>query len=120
MKKKKILKILIVLVVLLMFSGIVSTNMTANASELYFDEEGNLIYVTKAGRDTTGVAFRSIGWVIKRYDMPMDAPGQQYIVVKKRTSYSIYDDGWYVSVMKSSQNEILENIGKSCIIGRRI
>ena len=38
MKKKKILKILIVLVVLLMFSGIVSTNMTANASELYFDE----------------------------------------------------------------------------------
>ena len=113
MKKKKILKILIVLVVLLMFSGIVSTNMTANASELYFDEEGNLIYVTKAGRDTTGVAFRSIGWVIKRYDMPMDAPGQQYIVVKKRTSYSIYDDGWYVSVMKSSQNEILENIGNA-------
>lgn len=52
--------------------------------KLKFDEEGNLLMTTHDLKATSGVTYRTLGWIIKRYDMPIDAPGQQYAVITLR------------------------------------
>lgn len=59
-------------------------SITAQADELYFDEQGNLYFHSRDKEASGSVRYKTIGWVIKRYDMPMEAPGQQYVIVTKR------------------------------------
>ena len=86
----------------------------AMAVELYFDDEGNLMHVTKDVATNANICFRSVGWVIKRYDLPLNANGQQYIVVPKRSDRSVIMkvDGTDImyTYFKSTNKEILSAI----------
>ncbi len=81
---KEMMKLLVAgLLGLLVFC--VLSPQTVSASQLYFDEEGNLYFHTRDKKATGGTKYRTIGWVIKRYDMPMNGEGQQYVIVTKST-----------------------------------
>lgn len=98
------------------FTIILFSNNSIYASRLYFDENGNLVFVATDGKDTSGVKYRTIGWVLKRYDLPMEAPGQQYTIIQKRVGGNSYTDpnnpNIIISVLKSDRNEILNAIGR--------
>lgn len=49
---------------------------------LEFDSEGNLMMTTHDKKATSNTTYRTVGWVIKRYDMPVDVPGQQCAFIK--------------------------------------
>lgn len=91
-----------------------STTIYAD-SRLYFDEDGNLMFVSKSGKDYTGVKYRTIGWILKRYNLPLDAPGQQYVIIPKRTGGNAESDpldpDMLICYFKSDRNEILSAIG---------
>ena len=103
---------------LLFFAGAVfillffaANPIRAMADELYFDDEGNLYFVTRDKKASGSVRYMTIGWVIKRYDMPMNVPGQQYVIVTK-TNYKPDEpdptDSRYVyTYFKSDKDEIL-------------
>lgn len=83
----------------------------AMADELYFDDEGNLYFVTRDKKATGSVKYMTIGWIIKRYDMPIDIPGQQYVIVTK-TNYKPdepdpADNRYVYTYFKSDKDEIL-------------
>lgn len=48
---------------------------------LSFDSNGNLIMTTHDKKATTSVTYRTIGFVIKRYNMPAYADYQQYAII---------------------------------------
>ncbi len=49
---------------------------------LEFDAEGNLMMTTHDKKATSDITYRTAGWVIKRYDMPVNAPEQQCAFIK--------------------------------------
>ena len=49
---------------------------------LEFDSDGNLMMTTHDKKATSNITYRTAGWVIKRYDMPVNAPGQQCAFIK--------------------------------------
>lgn len=80
-----------IILVILMTISIIFLNSTrlmgANVSDYYkevlkFDDEGNLLMTTHDKKATSKVTYRTLGWIIKRYDAPLDAPGQKYAVIK--------------------------------------
>lgn len=83
--KSKIFKLSGILVGTIFFLAIFGLSpIIAKANEeLYFDNDGNLYYITREKKATGSVKYYTIGWIIKRYDMPIDAAGQQYVVVTK-------------------------------------
>lgn len=88
--------------------------IVTKAGELYFDEEGSLYMTAREKKASGSVSYKTIGWIIKRYDMPIDIPGQQYVVVTK-TSYKPDEtdpnDSRYVySYFKSDKEEILSAV----------
>lgn len=72
--------------------------ITAYGEEsLRFDENGNLLLTTHDKKATGGIVYRTVGWTLKRYDLPIDAPGQQCAYIK------LYDYG-EVSVVDDPDN----------------
>ena len=109
----KVLKFLVTgLLFLLFFCSFYS--ITAKADELYFDEDGNLYFSTRDKKAAGSVRYLTIGWIIKRYDMPLDAPGQQYVIVTKKQykpNEPDPDDSRYVwSYFWSDKDEILNAV----------
>lgn len=49
---------------------------------LEFDAEGNLQMTTHDKKATSAIRYATVGWTIKRYDMPIDAPGQECAFIK--------------------------------------
>lgn len=92
------------------------STITYADSRLYFDEDGNLLFVSVSGKDYTGIKYRTIGWILKRYDLPLDAPGQQYAIIPKRTGGNTESDPLNPDILicyfKSDRNEILNAIGR--------
>lgn len=41
---------------------------------------------------TSAIIYRTIGWVIKRYDMPINARGQQYAIIPVSNNVKYRDD----------------------------
>ena len=67
---------------------------TAFAGELYFNESGDLIFSTYDKKATSGVKYKTVGWVIKRYNDSMYAEGQNYVIIPKSGYiYEISDPG---------------------------
>lgn len=100
------------LLFLLLIFGI--NPITAKADELYFDEEGNLYFHTSDKAASGSVRYKTIGWVIKRYDMPMDAPEQQYVIVTK-SQYKPDEpapdkEGYVLCYFYTDKNEILDAV----------
>lgn len=90
---------------------LVANPMEAKASELYFDEEGNLYYVTREKKASGSVRYKTIGWIIKRYDMPIDVAGQQYVIVTKSAYKPAEpdpeDDRYVYNFFKADKEELL-------------
>lgn len=60
---------------------------------LYFDKEGNLVFATYDKLATSKIKYKTIGWVIKKYDEPKSAIGQNYCIIPKpEYYYEIKDD----------------------------
>lgn len=68
------------------------TDTSLYEEKLEFDEEGNLIMTTHDKKATSQITYRTIGWVIKRYDMPMHASGQQYAIIPISDNVKYVDD----------------------------
>lgn len=82
--------------------------------EIYFDDEGNLIYITYDKKATSSVSYKAIGWILKRYDAPIDAKGQQYVIVRK-IEYAVDDPdnpGYLYCYFWSDKDEILNAVDK--------
>lgn len=75
------------LLVLLCFLFYQKKVEAAEGEVLVFDEQGNLKMTTHDRIATNNVTYKTIGWTIKRYDLPMDAPGNQCVTIL------IEDDG---------------------------
>ena len=117
MKNKKVVtKFFKFLMIGILFLVLVCTitPITAKANELFFDKDGNLYFYTRDRKYSGSVGYKTLGWVIKRYDMPMDAIGQQYVIVKKEIYKPMEDDPsddrYVLSYFKSDRNEILNAV----------
>ena len=113
MNKVSVSKLLMVmlLVFLVVFFG---DDKVYADEQAYFDDSGNLIYVTHDKKATSTVSYKAIGWIIKRYDGPMDAEGQQYAIVRK-IEYAVEDPGdsaYLYCYFWSSKDEILSAVEK--------
>lgn len=115
-KEKAIFAILIISIFVISIPIISKFTKEVYAGDLQFDDNGNLTYTVKNVKDSSGVAYRSIGWVLKRYNMPIDAPGQQYVIIRKGSSSVLYPDPNNSSIMLSTfvstSTEILNAIEK--------
>lgn len=60
--------------------------------KLEFDSNGNLRMTTHDKKATSAIIYRTIGWVIKRYDMPVNARGQQYAIIPVSNNVEYRDD----------------------------
>lgn len=114
--KSKFLRLSGILLGTIFFLAIfgISPIVAKASEELYFDNDGNLYYITRERKATSNVKYFTIGWIIKRYDMPIDAPGQQYVIVTK-TNYKPDEvdpsDSKYVyCYYRSDKEEILSAI----------
>ena len=114
--KSKIIKLGSILLGVMFFLAIFGMSpIVAKASEeLYFDEDGNLYYITREKKATGSVKYYTIGWIIKRYDMPIDVPGQQYVIVTKsnyKPDMVDPEDSKYVyCYYRSDKDEILNAV----------
>ena len=60
--------------------------------QLGFDGEGNLIMITHDKKASTYITYKTLGFVIKRYDMPREAAYQQYAVIAIGSRGEILED----------------------------
>ncbi len=109
---KKILSFVIGIIMCIVFIILFSGNVFAS-EEIYFDEDGNLIYITYDKKATSSVSYKAIGWILKRYDAPIDYPGQQYVIVRK-IEYAVEDPenpAFLYCYFWSDKDEILNAVG---------
>lgn len=85
----KVLVIAIVFVILL--AGIVFAG-SESFEPLYFDESGRLSFET-VDNVAVNTAYRTLGWTIKRYDLPIDDPSNMTVTCKLRDESYVGDDG---------------------------
>lgn len=114
--KSKLLKIGSIIFCTIFFLAIfgLSPIIVKANEELYFDRDGNLYYVTREKKATSSVKYYTIGWTIKRYDMPIDVPGQQYVIVTKSNykpdEVDPNNDKYVYCYYKSDKEEILQAV----------
>ena len=56
---------------------------TVLAEELYFNEEGDLVFSMHDKIATSGIKYKTIGWVIKRYDDGLYTSGQSFVNIPR-------------------------------------
>lgn len=117
----------IILCLVLLNIMLYCTGMDVNAAEasdyyrecLEFDKDGNLIMTTRDLKATSNTTYRTIGWTIKRYDMPIGAPGQKHAVIRLRECDVVRqrddpDDPRYVfCYFYGDKDEIWDAIGRA-------
>ena len=114
--KSKIIKWSSILIGVVVFLAIFSMSpIVARANEeLYFDTDGNLYYITRERKASSSVKYYTIGWIIKRYDMPIDAEGQKYVIVTKSNykpdMVDPEDEDYVYCYYRSDKEEILNAI----------
>lgn len=79
LEKNRILLAFAVMVVCLFF--VMPVARTEAGEQLYFDEQGNLRMTTYDRIATNNKTYKTIGWTIKRYDMPIGAGNESVVVV---------------------------------------
>lgn len=91
---KVMLGIYIIISLLLVndIKGYCYTDSNLYEEKLVFLEDGTLVMTTHDKKATTNIRYQTIGWVIKRYDMPKDADGQQYVVIPTQEEVEYRDD----------------------------
>lgn len=121
--KKDIMKYIFVIAVIMLI-GIkhislevyAYTDSSLYGEKLYFDEEGNLIMTTHDKKATTNIKYKTVGWVIKRYDMPMNAQGQQFVIIPIGDNAEYKDDAddnaYVYCYYKGNKDKIANEINK--------
>jgi len=74
-------KIIFIFLTILFIS--LPASKTVLAEELYFNEEGDLIFSMHDKIATSGIKYKTIGWVIKRYDDGLYASGQSFVNIPR-------------------------------------
>lgn len=111
----------IMLVVLLLDEdktyGYADTNLYKETLE--FDSNGNLRMTTHDKKATSAIIYRTIGWVIKRYDMPINARGQQYAIIPVSNNVEYRDDPnnpaymyCYYTGTKDTIEKVIDSVSK--------
>lgn len=114
--KRKCLRFCSILAGVVFFLVIFGLNpvMVKANEELYFDGDGNLYYIAREKKATSSIKYYTIGWIIKRYDMPINVSGQQYVIVTKsnyKPDMEDPEDNTYVyCYYRSDKEEILNAI----------
>lgn len=92
------------------------TDESLYREKIEFDSEGNLVMMTHDKKATSNILYRTVGWVIKRYDMPMGANGQQYAIIPLRGEIEYVDDprdsGYLYCIYYGDKQTIADAIGK--------
>lgn len=82
---------------------------------LEFDDDGNLIMTTHDGKAKYSTTYGTIGWTIKRYDLPIDDPDNTCVTImlEDRGSVEDPDDSDYLySYFYCDRNTIFNRIGE--------
>lgn len=74
-------KIIFIFLTILFLS--LSASKTVFAEELYFNEGGDLIFSMHDKIATSEIKYKTIGWVIKRYDDELYADGQNFVNIPR-------------------------------------
>ena len=78
------------------YAGNETDNTGTNASPqsgIYFDQNGNFVFATYNRIATSNIVYRTVGWIIKKYEEPVDAAGQLSVVIPTPNySYEIIDE----------------------------
>lgn len=88
MKGQLLLKSILLCVAFYLMLGLLETKVLGideadyYRERLEFDAEGNLQMTTHDKKATSAIRYATVGWTIKRYDMPIDAPGQECAYIK--------------------------------------
>ncbi len=86
--------------------------------KLEFDSEGTLLMTTHDRKATSNITYRTVGWIIKRYDMPVDDAKQQcaYIKLYEYGDIQYRDDpaqpGYIYCYYYGDKSEIYNAIGE--------
>jgi len=74
-------KIIFIFLTILFLS--LPASKTVLAEELYFNEEGDLVFSMHDKIATSGIKYKTIGWVIKRYDDGLYTSGQSFVNIPR-------------------------------------
>lgn len=74
-------KIIFIFLTILFIS--LPASKTVFAEELYFNEGGDLVFSMHDKIATSGIKYKTIGWVIKRYDDELYASGQSFVNIPR-------------------------------------
>lgn len=113
---KIILGMVCVLISLLIFYDVRVygyTDSNLYEEKLIFLEDGTLVMTTHDKKATTDIKYQTIGWIIKRYDMPKDAVGQQYVIISAQEKVEYRDDPNNTAYMYCYYYGNKENISNS-------
>lgn len=86
---------------------------------LKFDSDGTLRMTTHDKKATSNITYQTLGFVIKRYNAPIDEPGQQYAVIKLKSYSDISyredptDDKYIYCYYYCDKTEIMNAIEKA-------
>ena len=96
----------IVLTILYIIAGYA---MASEWPELYFDEDGRVSF-ENTDNAAVNIAYKTIGWTIKRYNLPIDDERNQTIVCRIDEEEYMDEDGLKHSIYYVDKNTIM---GKS-------
>lgn len=117
-----IFRVMVILLVVLLLGedkiyGYSDTNLYKETLE--FDSNGNLRMTTHDKKATSAIIYRTIGWVIKRYDMPINARGQQYAIIPVSNNVKYRDDPnnpaymyCYYTGTKDTIEKVIDSVSK--------
>lgn len=78
---EKILLLVLLGMVCVLGTGTAYRVEAAEGEQLYFDAQGNLHMTTHDRIATSPITYKTIGWMLKQYDMPFGEPGNRCVVV---------------------------------------
>lgn len=78
---------------------------------MYFNEDNQLSFET-IDNAARGIAYKTLGWVIKKYDLPRDDPNNMQIVCTLRDESYVGDDGKAHTLFYVNREDILKKIGQ--------
>ena len=87
------------------------------AEMLGFDEQGNLLMTTRDKVATGQIRYKTIGWTIKRYDLPIGAAGNETVTIMLEENREPLpdpeDDRYIYSYFYCDKDTIFQSIGKA-------
>lgn len=106
---KKCVKAALLLVLVL--SVCVSVSAQEEWEVVYFDEQGRLSFeMTDIPATTT--AYKTIGWTLKKFDKPIDYPGNLTVILYLQDESYLGEDNLMHTVIYVERNTILEKVAQ--------